>query len=105
MERVSRSNLQVWPSTPRESDRRGSYWGNPGHANLRPARPSLTHHDTVIYRTAKGLFDHVIGAGEQCWRHGEAERLSSREIDDEIEFGRLLDRDVGWLLPAQNLVD
>ena len=35
----------------------------------------------------------------------EAERLGGRQIDDEIELGRLLDRDVGRLRPAQNLVD
>src|SRR5207253_8206210 len=28
-----------------------------------------------------------------------------RKIDDEIEFGRLLDRDIGRLRPAQNLVN
>ena len=33
-------------------------------------------------------------------RHGEAERLGSLEIDDEIEFGRLLDRDIARLCPA-----
>ena len=33
------------------------------------------------------------------------ERLGGLEIDDEIEFGRLLDRDVGGLRPAQNLID
>ena len=38
-------------------------------------------------------------------RNVEAERLGGREIDDEIEFGRLLDRDVGGLRAAQNLVD
>ena len=35
----------------------------------------------------------------------EAERFGGRQIDDEIEFGRLLDRDVVGLRPAQNLVD
>ena len=35
----------------------------------------------------------------------EAERFGGLEIDDEIEFGRLLDRDVGRLRSAQNLVD
>ena len=35
----------------------------------------------------------------------EAERLGGRQIDDEIELGRLLDREVGRLRPAQNLVD
>src|SRR5262245_65501560 len=49
--------------------------------------------------------DHLVGAGEQCGRDGEAERLSGEQIADEIEFGRLLDWDVGRLGPTQNLVD
>src|SRR6516225_5551343 len=49
--------------------------------------------------------DHLVGAGEQSGRDGEAERLSGEQIDDEIEFGRLLDWDVGRLGPTQNLVD
>jgi hypothetical protein len=51
------------------------------------------------------LFDHVVGAGEQRGRHREAERLGGGQVDHEIELGRLLDRDIGRLGPAQNLVD
>src|SRR5262245_17466243 len=49
--------------------------------------------------------DHLIGAGEQRRRHLEAERLGGRQIDNEIEFGWLLDWDIGCLRPAQNLID
>ena len=42
-------------------------------------------------------FDHLVGAGEQRQRHGEAERLGGGEVDDPIKFGRLFDRDVGRL--------
>src|SRR5208283_3366249 len=38
-------------------------------------------------------------------RNCEAERLGGDEIDDEIELGRLLDRDVGGLRSVENLVD
>src|SRR5262249_55758665 len=43
---------------------------------------------------ARSLFDHLVGAGEQRWRDGQAERLGGDQIDDEIELGRLLDRQV-----------
>src|SRR5262252_10703319 len=49
--------------------------------------------------------DHLVGAGEQRRWHLDAERLGGGQIDDELEFGRLLDRKVGWICPAQNLVD
>jgi hypothetical protein len=32
------------------------------------------------------LFDHVIGALQNCFREGDAERLSGLEIDDQIDF-------------------
>jgi hypothetical protein len=38
------------------------------------------------------LFDHVIGATEQRWRHVQTESPGGLEIDREIELGRLLDR-------------
>src|SRR5262245_11477055 len=51
------------------------------------------------------LFDHLVGAGEQGGRHRQTERLSCDQIDDQIEFGWLLDRNVGRFRPAQNLID
>src|SRR3974390_842260 len=51
------------------------------------------------------LFDHLVGHHEQLVWHGKAKRLDGREINNEIELGWLLDRDVARLRPAQNLVD
>jgi hypothetical protein len=51
------------------------------------------------------LFDHLVGAQKERFGDSQAERFGSRYIDDQIELGRLLDWDVGWLRSAQNLVD
>jgi len=59
------------------------------------------HFDALNYRTAKRLFDHLVGEHEQVMRHREAERLCSFEIDDEIEFGRLQYRQItGLFIPG-----
>src|SRR6516165_10410719 len=50
-------------------------------------------------------FDDLVGAGEQLWRHVKAERLRSDQADDQIEFCWLLDRQITWTGPAQNLVN
>src|SRR4029079_16613522 len=42
-------------------------------------------------------FDHLVGNGEQFWRHVDAERSRRLKIDDELEFGRLQHRKVGGL--------
>src|SRR5450631_858291 len=49
-----------------------------------------------------GLFDNLVGAGEQRWRNGEAECFGGPEIDDQIETGVLLDRQIGWPLAIEN---
>jgi len=51
------------------------------------------------------LFNDLVRAQQERLRDCQPERLGGRQIDDEIEFGRLLDRDVARLRPAQNLVD
>ena len=38
------------------------------------------------------LLDHLVGAGEECWWHGQADRLRSTDVDHQLECGRLHDR-------------
>src|SRR6266436_3248205 len=52
---------------------------------------------TVRTRRQRASFDDLVGAGEDRWRHGEAEGLGGAEIDDQLECGRLLDRQIGRL--------
>ena len=35
----------------------------------------------------------------------EAERLGGLEVDDQLELGRLLHRQVGWLLALEDTID
>ena len=51
-------------------------------------------------RRIAALFDHLVGEHEQVMRNGEAECIGGLEVDNEIEFGRLLDRDIARLCPA-----
>jgi hypothetical protein len=49
-------------------------------------------------------FDDLVGAGENRWRGGQAERLGGREIDHELKPGRLLDREVSGPCTSQYVV-
>jgi hypothetical protein len=60
---------------------------SPRMSRVESPQPTLSGHPPV-------LLDDLVGAGKDRWRHREAERLGRLEIDDQLEGGRLLDRQV-----------
>jgi hypothetical protein len=51
------------------------------------------------------LFDHLVGDGKHSRRNVEAERLGSREVDDELEFGWRLHWHIAGLLTLEDAID
>src|SRR5258708_22237143 len=49
------------------------------------------------------LFDHLVGAQQDCRRKLDADRSGGFEVDDQLELRGLLDRQVGGLLALENL--
>ena len=57
--------------------------------------------DSCMQQTS--LFDHLVGARRlACSGHGEAERLGGLQVDVQLDFGGLLDRQVGGLVALEN---
>ena len=48
------------------------------------------------------LLDHLVGATGQRKRDSDAKRLGGLEVDDQLNFGDLLHRQVGGLLALEN---
>src|SRR5215471_13392487 len=46
--------------------------------------------------------DHLVDAANHRQRDGEGERLGGLHVDNELDFGRLLDRQLGGLLAFEN---
>ena len=51
------------------------------------------------------LFDQLVGAQEKRFGDCQAEGLGGGQINDEVEFGRLLDRHIARVGTTQNLID
>src|SRR5437762_1592802 len=58
-----------------------------------------------VTQPALALLDDLVGAVEQRGRHGEAERAGGFQVDDQLELGRLLHRQIGRLGAVQDLCD
>src|SRR6202011_179735 len=48
------------------------------------------------------LFDHLVGAAEQCERERKTEHLCGFHVDDQLDVHRLLDWEVGRLFTIEN---
>src|SRR6516162_2182127 len=53
-------------------------------------------------RVETGLFDDLVGAGEDRWRDCQAERLGGFEIDHQLEGRRLLDRQISGFCAVED---
>src|SRR5215216_2669266 len=56
----------------------------------------------ICQKQTSSLLDHLIGAGEQRWRHGNAERPGGLKIDRKLELGWLQNRQVRRLLALED---
>src|SRR5215467_14804568 len=58
--------------------------------------------DSCIAAKQDALFDHLIGERQQRRRNGEVERFRCIEIERQLEFCRLLHRQIVRLCPLEN---
>jgi hypothetical protein len=47
-----------------------------------------------MQRSKNPSFDHLVGNGQQCWGHREAQRPRGLEVDDQFVFGGLFHRQI-----------
>src|SRR5206468_8162130 len=59
----------------------------------------------TVTRLPRRSFDDLIGAGLQRERHVQPQSFGGPQVDDELELGGLLNRQLGWLGAVQNATD
>src|SRR5258708_384345 len=58
----------------------------------------------VQQETPAGSFDHLVSGGQQRRRNFQAKRFRGLEVDCEVEFGRLLEREFGGIGAVENFL-
>src|SRR5262245_18575055 len=76
-----------------------------GFCGMSAYPPKLTVEADIPDQTTSSSFDHLVGAGEQHGWDGESHCLRRDRVDDEVEFGGLLNWNFTCLRSVQNLVD
>src|SRR5262249_31801188 len=66
---------------------------------------AATAETSMNWRRLMTSLDDLIGALQERVRDSEAERLCCLQVDDQSEFRRRLDRQVGWFFATQDAVD
>ena len=54
---------------------------------------------------SRRLIRSLVGAQQERFRDAQPNRFRSRQVNDQLELGRLLDRKVGWFRALEDLVD
>jgi hypothetical protein len=56
-----------------------------------------------LLRRAGRLLDHLVGAGKDPLRDCQGECLGGLQVDHQLKYGRLLDRQIGRLGAVEDL--
>src|SRR5262245_46586215 len=89
-----RNHCRQWPRNTRYQADATPYLAWTCTGWLAPALPGAFH-----------LLDHLVDAHQQRQRQLNAERLGSLEIDNQLELGRVLHRQIGRLAALENAIN